>query len=445
MSVAIEQDNAFLNAFDRFEFGGGGKPDWFVPIRKAAIARFAEMGFPTLRDEEWRFTNIAPIARTVFTHPDGSSEVSLDAVRPYLWDECGVLRIVFVNGRYVEGLSALDGLPRGVVAGSLALALQAKDGPAADHLGRYADYTKEPFTALNTAFVRDGTFMRVPRGVVIAEPIHLIYVTVPGTDPLATHPRNLIIAEENSQFSFVESYVTLGGGGHFTNPVTELIAGPGAVVDHYKVAREDDNAFHVGTLQIQQQRDSNLRSHCLSVGGGLVRHDINVVLAGEGAECMVNGLYMVRGRQHVDNHLYVDHAAPHCTSRENFKGILDDHAHGVFTGRIVVRPGAQKTDGKQSNKNLLLSDDAKVNTKPQLEIFADDVKCTHGATVGQIDRDALFYLRSRGLAEPAARTLLVHAFASESLDEVRIEPLRRRLQTMLWERLPEGRLFEELP
>lgn len=449
MSVALEQDNRFLAAFDDWRMNGGVRPPaWLADVREAAVARFAELGFPTLRDEDWRFTDVEAIARGRFVHAPSSADVTPDDLRPYLWNGESACHLVFVNGRYVAALSNADGLPPGVIAGSLADALQAPargDHWIQDHLARYAGYERHPFVALSTAFITDGALLYVPRGCALDRPVHLLYVTAANGEPLATHPRNLLIAEQGSRLSVTETYATLDGGVHFTNPVTELVAGPGAVVDHGRLEREGPDALHVGTLQIHQRRDSDVRSHCLTFGGALVRHELNVVLAGEGANCLLNGLYVVGGRQHVDNHLRVEHAAPHGTSRENFKGILGERSRAVFTGRIVVRAGAQKTDGKQSNRNLLLSDGAKVNTRPQLEIFADDVKCTHGATVGQLDREALFYLRSRGLTAAEARSLLVHAFARESLEQVGIEPLRRQLHALLAERLAAAHALEAPP
>jgi Fe-S cluster assembly protein SufD len=443
--ATLETGNAFLRAFDRFETAGGDQPPWLTPIRKAAIARFAEMGFPTLTDEEWRLTDVAPIARTPFVQAEDGVRVRFNALRPYLWEDGAAHRLVFVNGLCAPLLTSLGDHPRGVVLGNLAAAFHAPGSPAEKHLARYADCQAQPFAALNTAFIRDGALVYVPRGCVLDRPIHILHVTVPGAEPLAVHPRCLVIAEDNCKLTLVETYATLGRGVHFTNPLTELVAGAGANVDHYKILHESNEALHVGTFQLRQERDSDVRSHCVTLGGGLVRHNINAVLAGPGCECHLNGLYITRGTQHVDNHLRVEHAAPYCNSREVFKGVLDDRSSGVFVGRIIVREGALKTDGKQSNNNLLLSEHAQINTKPQLEIFCDDVKCTHGATIGQIDRDALFYLRSRGLAETAARNVLIQAFAGESLNQINFVPLRGRLHQVLREWLAARRRIEGSP
>jgi Fe-S cluster assembly protein SufD len=323
--------------------------------------------------------------------------------------------------------------------GSLASALQTDLATVEPHLARFARYDAQPFVALNTALMEDGAFVRIARGVVAEEPIHLLFLTVAEEGPLVTYPRNLILADENSQATIVETYAALDGGVYFNNVVTEIIAAENAVLDHYKIQQESEGAFHIATQQVQQDRDSNFTSHSISLGGALVRNDINAVLNGTGIESTVNGLYLASGRQHVDNHTAIDHAKPHCNSHELYKGILDGHATGVFNGKIFVRPDAQKTDAKQTNQNLLLSADATINTKPQLEIFADDVRCTHGATVGQLDADAIFYLRSRGLGLEEARGLLTYAFASDILERVKVAPLRAELEKQLLSRLPRMR------
>lgn len=441
MVATIEQNDSFLKAFDRFEAAAGGQPGWLAPVRKAAIARFADSGFPTIDDEEWRATDVSSIAGTDYVEADELVDVRLSALKPYLWDDGAAHRLIFINGLYSHRLTALGNLPPGALVDNLVSGLHPKNGPAERFLAKAADLPTQPFAALNTALFRDGAFVYVPRGVTLDRPIHVLHVTVPGAAPLAVHPRCLIVAEENAKLTIVESYATLGAGAHLINPVTELIAGPGANIDHCLVVRESVEASHIGTVILRQGRDSVARSHCVTFGGGLVRHNINAVLAESGADCHLNGLYVTRGMQHVDNHLRVEHAAPHCGSREVFRGILDDASSGVFTGRIVVREGAAKTDGKQTNNNLLLSEHAKVDTKPQLEIFCDDVKCTHGATIGQLDREALFYLRSRGLTETAARNMLIEAFAGASLEEIRIDLLRRILSRELLARLTQrGRI-----
>jgi Fe-S cluster assembly protein SufD len=254
---------------------------------------------------------------------------------------------------------------------------------------------------------------------VIEQPVYLLFVSTETDGPMMSHPRNLIVAEENSQATIVEDYVSLGGGAAFCNTATELVAGDQAVISHYMIEREHTQTFNISTLRLQQGRASNVASHSILIGGALVRNNVHPVLAGEGAECLINGLFIGNGHQHLDNYMLVEHASPRCSSRQFYNGILDGHAHGVFHGRIIVHKDAQKTDAKQTNRNLLLSDDAQIDTKPQLEIYADDVKCTHGATIGQIEENALFYLRSRGIDEISARRLLLMAFAGECLERMK--------------------------
>jgi Fe-S cluster assembly protein SufD len=296
------------------------------------------------------------------------------------------------------------------------------------HLAQYASYRGHAFTALNTAFLEDGAFVSIARGKVVEEPIHLLFLSTTHGEGAVCHPRSLILAGEGSQATVIESYVGTGDDVYFTNAVTEIVAGPAAVVDHYKLQRESEEAFHVATLQVQQARNSTLSSHAVTLGGALVRNEVNAVLDDEGCTCTLNGLYLAAGRQHVDNHTVIDHARPRCTSHELYKGILDGQAHGVFNGKIYVRQDAQKTDAKQTNQTLLLSEDATINTKPQLEIYADDVKCTHGATVGQLDDEALFYLRTRGIDKEAARHLLTYAFANDVISRVKVAPVRAHLE-----------------
>ena len=291
---------------------------------------------------------------------------------------------------------------------------------------------------MNTAFISDGAFVYIPKDSIVDAPIHLLFIATASGKPEVSHPRNLIVAGANTQVKIVESYVGLDKAVYFTNAVTEIVAGENSVIDHYKLQRESVQAFHVATLQIQQARSTTFSTCSISMGGALVRNDVNAVLDGEGCESVLNGLYLVTGQQHVDNHTQIDHAKPHCSSREFYKGILDEKARGVFNGRIIVRPGAQKTDSKQTNKNLLLSEGALVNTNPQLEIYADDVKCTHGATIGQLSADVLFYLRSRGINLETARNLLTYAFASDITSRIKIESIRTELENILFSRLPQN-------
>ena len=356
---------------------------WIQALREAAFQRFVELGFPTTHDEEWRFTNVAAIARTEWHR-------SLTAGAPNVADD------------------------------------------AQPHLAKHALYEHSAFVALNTAFLNQVAFVRVPRGAVVEQPIEIVHQA--GHAGAATHPRTLILVGPNAQCTIVETY--LGTGAYFTNAVTEVVAGEGAVIDHYKVQQESLEASHVATMQATLGRSANFSSHSISLGGALVRNDANVTLS-KGTEATLNGLYIVNGRQHVDNHTQIDHAKPHGASHELYKGILDGQATAVFNGRIIVRKDAQKTDSKQTNKNLVLSDDAVIKTKPELQILADDVRCTHGATIGQLDAEALFYLQSRGIGRREARDLLTYAFAQDIIDRVKIPALKDQLERVLFEKLHE--------
>lgn len=389
--------------------------------RKAAIARFGEVGFPTAHDEEWRFTNVAPLARTRFQlASDGK------AALPQGLPDRG---LVFVNGAFQRGLPA-GTLPGGVVVGRLADALQQHPQLVEPYLARLARTDASPFTALNTAFLRDGAFVYVPAGVAVEEPLHLVFVSNPAEESVA-YLRNLIVIGDNARVSLVESYLGNDGTSYFTNAVTEISVAANAAVDHYKVQQEGRGAFHIATMQVHLARGSTFASHAITLGGALTRNDANAVLDAENCECTLNGLYMGNGTQVIDNHTRIDHAKPNCTSHELYKGILGGQARGVFNGKIYVHPDAQKTDAKQTNKTLLLSDDAVIDTKPQLEIFADDVKCTHGATIGQLDAESIFYLRSRGIGLAEARSLLTYAFANDIVSRVKVDTVRARLERVL--------------
>ena len=381
MTAVAERTGAWLNEFAK------QRPAtlWIQSMREAGFQKFAELGFPTTHDEEWRFTNVAPVARSAF--------------------QVGSANVVSSEQSGAEELE--------------------------NHLGRYASIEKSAFVALNTAFLGDVRVFRVPKGAVLEQPIEVTY-EVAGD--VAVHPRTLILVGANAQCSIIETYK--GQGQYFTNAVTEIVVGEGAVVDHYKVQLEDIRASHIATLQAQLGRSANFTSHSISLGGALVRNDSNAVLA-EGTEATLNGLYVVTGTQHIDNHLSVDHAKPHGTSHELYKGILDGKASAVFNGKILVRKDAQKTDAKQTNKNLVLSDEAVIDTKPELQIFADDVKCTHGATIGQLDTEAMFYLRSRGIGREQARNLLIYAFAQDIGDRIKVQALRDSLERTLFEKFHE--------
>ena len=415
-------------------------PAAVVDLRRRAFERFIALGLPTTKQERWRFTNIAPIARTGFALATDTDRAAAVAVAGPL--SAVPTGITFVNGRYVAGASHLDGLPAGVEVRSLADAVASNgDGTLAaveEHLAAGAPIADEAFTALNTALLRDAAIVRVPANTVVEEPIQLVFVTVPpsGGAPVMTHPRVLLLVGENAQVRVIEIYGGGDGAPYFSNGVTEVFAGPNAVVDHYKVVREGSAAYHIGSMHVRCERSASFSSHAVTLGGAIVRNDTHALLGGEGVECTLNGLYLADGQRLIDNHTIIHHAKPHCNSHELYKGILDGQARAVFNGKIIVAIDAQKTDAKQTNKALLLSEDAQINTKPELEIFADDVKCTHGATVGQLDEDAIFYLRARGLGLEQARSVLIHAFASDLLNRIRVEPIRDQLDELLLAQLP---------
>lgn len=456
-----QNQDAYFASFTELEKRARAGPEWVHRIRKEALEQFGELGFPNTHQEDWKYTNVAPLTKIPFelAGPE-AARLSAKQLERAPFTGFGRNRLVFVNGRFSRELSHTDALPQGVKAGSLGEAL-ASGGVLEEHLARHASFQNHAFVALNTAFIEDGAFVWIPKGVVLEEPIHLLFVSTPNGRPLGpfqldkaanhhdlnregivgtalvSHPRNLIVAERESQASIIESYVGLGDGAYFTNAVTELVAGESAVVEHYKLQQESERAFHIATLRVNQARSASVVDHSVALGSLLARNDVNAVLDGEGGECILNGLYHTTGTQHVDNHTVMDHAKPHCGSREFYKGILDGHSSGVFNGGIVVRKDAQKTDAKQSNKNLLLSADAVINTKPQLEIYADDVKCTHGATIGQIDQDAIFYLRTRGIDLKDARDLLTYAFTNDVLARMKVEAVRKQVEAALFARLAQ--------
>ncbi len=436
----ITTTNSYLRDFTGTDSGSDAPgPEWLRGLRSAAAARFDALGFPTRRDEEWRFTNVSPIVETPFALASrAQSEMTADMLRHYTYEGMGGTQLVFVNGHFHADLSS-PAFPHGVVVSSLASAMAAYPNLVESHLGRHAQFTTQAFVALNTAALEDGAFVHIKRGTVVDEPIHLLFVSTPSAGPTVSHPRTLIIAEENCQATIVESYSGTPDRVYFTNAVTEVAVAENAVLDHYKVQRESLKAYHVATMQLQLARSANFSSHSIALGGSLVRNDANAYLGGEGIECTLNGVYLGNDRQVIDNHTAIDHAMPHCNSHEVYKGILDGHSRGVFNGKIFVRQDAQKTDAKQTNQTLLLSPTAQIDTKPQLEIFADDVKCTHGATIGQLSDEALFYLRARGIPKDQARALLTYAFAGDIVSRIKVDAIRAQLdQVLLADRGLEG-------
>jgi Fe-S cluster assembly protein SufD len=425
-----------VGKFSQFE-AAALQSNWLSPLRKAGISDFAEMGFPKLSDEDWRFTNIAPIANLPFTL---AGAAAVNGAESQLIDESAFAklsghRLVFVNGFFCAKLSNIKPVAGGARIESLAAALAKDSALIEKHLGRYAHTANNTFASLNQAFFTDGAFIFVPKGVAVAEPVQLIYISSAKQTGEMILPRNLVIAEANSKLTVVESYISTGNVAYFTNAVTEIFAGDNAAVEHVKLQDEAAKAFHIATIAGEFGRTSNVTVHSFALGAKLSRTNIRTKLAGEGLECILNGLYLTKDEQLADHHMIVEHAQPHCASHEYFNGILDDKSKGVFHGRIYVHPIAQKTDAKQTNKNLLLSDDATADTKPQLEIYADDVKCTHGATIGQLNAESIFYLRSRGISTDTARQMLIHAFAGEIIERIKCEPAREVVDKLVWDRL----------
>ena len=412
------------------------EPDWLLPRRKAGLARFAELGFPTVRDEDWRFTNLAPLTKLPLKplRPAASVGVAAADLSGFTFASLPAARLVFLDGQFAPELSTLPALPAGVRVANLAAALR-DSGIAESHLGCYALVGGNALAALNQAWFRDGAFIQVPDGVSLEMPVHILHVSTQSETGSTAQPRHLILAGCDSHLTVVESYAATTASAYFTNAVTEMVVGDGAVVEHCKFQDESPAAFHLSTLAAKIGRTASFRTHSFALGARLSRNNLRTELAGEGLEAILNGLYLTKGEQLADHHMVVDHAQPHCASHEYFNGILDDKSKGVFHGRILVRQNAQKTDAKQTNKNLLLSDLATADTKPQLEIYADDVKCTHGATVGQLNRESIFYLRARGIGEDTARQMLIHAFAGEIIERIRCAPAREELDRLVWDRL----------
>ena len=416
---------------------------WLNPLRHQAWECFNELGLPTQRrgNEKWKYTDIRRIASVPFTNPlDLGPEAGIDpgSVTVSAPSNPGWTALVFVDGRYSPGLSSPSS--DGIYAGSLASADGALRGLLEQNLGSQAPPGDDGFVALNTAFLRDGALVHVPRNTEANAPVNLVFVTTGREQPRVTHPRTLVVAESNSRLNLVESYISLTGERFLTNAVTEIFVEDGASVSHHRLLLENDQAYHVGVSRVVQGQDSTFSSASFAKGAALGRNDFQVTLQGPGANCSLNGLYFTTGAQHMDNFINIDHVQPYCTSRLLYKGILDGRSRAVFGGNVTVRKEAQKTDAQQTDKNLLLSHDAEVDSKPSLLIYADDVKCGHGATAGHIDEDTLFYMRSRGLDIPTASQILIHAFASEIIEAVELEPLQDFLDSLFLQAIPSATL-----
>ncbi len=439
MKERTEQTAWYQSSFQALEksLNGEASSDLHA-LRKSGLRAFSNQGFPTTKDEEWRFTNVSRIAETRFQPVLGKtgSSVGKHDLDRFMFDTKNVM--VFVDGRYSPALSRTSDLPKGVVAENLAAATKSHSGTINKYLGRLAPAENNPFIALNMAFAQDGAFVHAPRGLVMEEAIHLVFVSSGAGNTLIA-PRNLFLVGEQAQLSIVESYVSLRDGEYLTNVVTEVVLEQGAVVEHDKLQNESLKAYHVAAIHAYQNRDTRFTSNSIALGGSIVRNNVTSVLDDEGSDCTLNGLSLGTGTQLIDNHTTIDHAKPNCTSHELYKAILTGKAHGVFNGKIFVRHDAQKTDAKQTNKTLLLSEDAVIDTKPQLEIFADDVKCTHGATVGQLDAEQVFYLRTRGIDIMEAQDILTFAFARDVVSRIHVGPLEKKLEDLVHQKLDQGR------
>ena len=423
---------SYLRGFETFSRNGGAAaPPWARSLRLSAITRFEELGFPDTKNEDWHFTSVAPIVERDFTPlTSGAGRVSAEQLAPFSFGATDWHTLVFVNGRFSAGLSRTAGLPDGVQVLPLARAYDELPLLLEQHVGHITSMDAHTFTALNTAFINDGAVVHVRQDVEVARPIHLLFVSDEHAVNGVAQPRNLIVLDRFAKATVIESYATVArdAGAYFTNAVTEATIGDGATLTHLKLQRESAQAFHVGTLDVRQARDSHLVSFSFATGAALSRTNVYTALRGEGCGATLNGLYLGDGDQTIDHQTRIEHVAPNCYSRELYKGILDGAAHGVFNGKVYVHPAAQKTDGKQTNNTLLLSDRAQIDTKPQLEIFADDVKCTHGATVGRLDETSLFYMKSRGINARTARELLTYAFAADVLETIECAEVREGLE-----------------
>ena len=433
---------SYLAGFEAFTNDGGRTaPQWARSLRLSAITRFEELGFPTTRNEDWHFTSVSPIAEREFEPLVGrgvATDVSRADLAPFTFGSNDWHTLVFVNGRFNAALSGAASLPDGVTVLPLDRAYDELPLLLEQHLGRIASIDAHTFTALNTAFINDGAVVHVQKDVELDKPIHLLFISDEGAKNGVAQPRNLIVLDRFAKATVIESYAALPGAKeYFTNAVTEAVIGDGATLTHLKLQRESAKAYHVGTFDARQGRDSHLVSFSFAVGAALSRTNVYTELRGEGCGATLNGLYLGDGDQHIDHQTRIEHVEPNCYSRELYKGILDGAAHGVFNGKVYVHPEAQKTDGKQTNNTLLLSEKAQIDTKPQLEIFADDVKCTHGATVGRLDETALFYLKSRGIESRTARQLLTYAFAADVLETIELAEVREGLEAATLRRYTE--------
>ncbi|MCJ8287001.1 Fe-S cluster assembly protein SufD [Halomonas sp.] len=435
MSRSSSEVQRFLDRLNERSEARRGEPTWIAARRQAGAARFEAMGFPDRRVEEWKYTDVRAISRTDF-QLTGSAEFS-QASAAALTLPLDAHRLTFVDGVFSSALSDLSELPGGVQVQPLSQALEENHEAVGGPLGRLTGVEFSAFSALNAAFFEEGALVRLAPGTVVDKPIVLQFLSRANEAPVMSHPRILIEAGGRSQATVIEHHVGEEGAANFTNLVEEVMLDRGANLTHYKLVESPEQDLHVASIHVEQCRDAQFTSFNITLGGGLVRNDLVSDLNGQGAEVTFNGLFYGQNRQHVDNHTLANHNAPHTFSHENYKGILDDRAHGVFNGKVIVKRDSQKIEADQSNANLLLSDRAQIDTKPELEIYADDVKCSHGATTGQLDEEAVFALRTRGLDEATARGLLTLAFAGEVMDQVNLDAVSERVELTVAGKLPE--------
>lgn len=427
----------YSSSFEKFESNlNGESKSFFHELRKDAISKLVELDFPTLKNEEWKYTNVTPILKQNFIPARNAKTTifSRDEIDKFLFKGFDCCLLVFVNGRYSEELSKVNELPEGIVIDSMKNVLLNNPEMIKDYAGKLSKIDNS-FNALNTAFAQDGLVIKVADGKVLENPVQVLFLNGSKGENVLSTPRNLIIAGKNSRAKVIFNYYGSTEKKYFMSAVTEVYCDDDSIVDIYKIQNEDLNSFHIEKVEVEQKQGSLFNHHSISFGGALVRNDINSTHKGERIDTHYYGLYLGNDNQHIDNHTFIDHAKPNCESNEVYKGILDDNSRGVFNGKIMVRPDAQKTNAFQSNKTILLSDKARIDTKPQLEIFADDVKCSHGATIGRLDEEAYFYIRSRGIPDELAKSMLIRAFANDVVESVKINELKDQLNHMIFEHL----------
>jgi Fe-S cluster assembly protein SufD len=442
MAEVTNQTEQYRSQLENYLTSDGiQEPGWLSEIRRQAMNHFDELGFPTPKHEDWRETNIRPIIGSEFVEAVFSSIQQSD-IDPAIINRLKSTQLVFANGKFSNELSTTTTLPDGVNVGSLAEAWTKQPDAIEPYFARLGSFEQQPFAALNTALMQDGVFIYVPQNTVVEEPIHVVFASKSNGSPTVSFPRVLVVTGKNSQVKIVETYIGSEGDVYFTNAVSEFVCGENAHIEHVKFQRESESAFHIANTKVIAEANANFKTHSLAFGGSVARCDYLTTLNGEGITCTLNGLYMPHGKQHVDHRLTVEHTKPNCNSHQLYKGILNDTARAIFRGKFHVFQDAQKTDAYQSNNNILLSSDAEVNTRPQLEIYADDVKCSHGATIGRLDQDQIFYLQSRCVNAESARSLLVYAFAYEIIDQIGIEAIHPDITKLIVSRLPNKEIFE---